>query len=159
MEYVERVYPYAEVHKLMSRRFWLVSFDELVGDRNLRRIVAHRNLACTGVELALSWLCWYEGNIFVDLQCAVADLRYAHPWRVTSLVLAMVCEFPDVCVSDLEYVRIGSRLLERIESEYRIGKSCCFNLYHHLCLLIAHLLVYGEPTIPSYAPSRPCGKP
>ena len=123
MEYVEGVYPYAEVHKLMSKRFWLVSFDELVGDRNLRRIVAHRNLACTGVELALSWLCWYEGNIFVDLQCAVADLRYAHPWRVTSLVLAMVCEFPDVCVSDLEYVRIGSRLLERIESEYNIGKN------------------------------------
>ena len=38
MEYVEGDYPYAEVHKLMSKRFWLVSFDELVGDRNLRRI-------------------------------------------------------------------------------------------------------------------------
>ena len=40
-----------------------------------------------------------------------------------------------------------------------IMMCCCLNLYHHLRLLIAHLLVYGEPTIPSYAPSRPCGKP
>ena len=57
MESVQGVYPYGEVHQLLSRRFWLVSFDELVGDRQLRRIVVHRGLACSGVELALSWLC------------------------------------------------------------------------------------------------------
>ena len=54
MESVQGVYPYGEVHQLLSRRFWLVSFDELVGDRQLRRIVIRRGLACSGVELTLS---------------------------------------------------------------------------------------------------------
>ena len=37
---------------------------------------------------------------------------------MTGLVLAMVCEFSGVCGSDLEYVKVGSRLLEKIQLEY-----------------------------------------
>jgi len=54
MESVQGVYPYDEIHQLLAQRFCTVSFDMLVGDRNLRRIVNRRGLECSGVELALS---------------------------------------------------------------------------------------------------------
>ena len=49
----------------------------------------------------------------------------------------------------------------------KINRTCsimaCWRLnsHHRLCLLIAHLSVYGGPTIPAYAPprARPCETP
>ena len=81
-------------------------------------------MACSGVELALSWLSWYEGNIVVDLHCGVADERYVHPWRVTSSVLSGVCDFSGLRSLDLEYVKIGSRLLDKIQKEYSDSYGC-----------------------------------
>ena len=117
-----REYPYPEVHKLMSSRMGVVGYSKYVEHRQLRRVVGLRGLQCTGVELGLSWLAWYEGNIVVDGYVREADRLYDHPWRVTSLLRSGVCTLDGVDVDDLEYVVVADRLFRKIvvdwESEH-----------------------------------------
>ena len=104
-------YPYDDVHQMLSKSYGEASYSALVGCRGLRRIAERRHLGCSGVELGQSWLAWYEGNIVVDELCRAADSQCAHPWRVTSLVRAGVCNLSGVDSGVLSYVVACSQLL------------------------------------------------
>lgn len=116
-------YPYDDVHQMLSRSYGEASYSALVGCRGLRRIAERRHLGCSGVELGQSWLAWYEGNIVVDELCRAADSQCAHPWRVTSLIRAGVCNLCGMDSGVLGYVVACSQLLARIRSGYGDGKE------------------------------------
>ena len=102
----------------MTAKMGVLGYSDYVGLRQLRRFVGSRRLSCSGVELGLSWIAWYEGNIVVDGYAQEADRLYEYPWRVTSLLRSGVCVLKGVNVTDLEYVVLGDRLFRKIVDDW-----------------------------------------
>ena len=92
-----REYPYPEVHKLMSSKMGVLGYSDYVELRQLRRVVGLRSLQCTGVELGLSWLAWYEGNIVVDGYVEEADRVYEHPCMASNQSTTIWCLYSGWC--------------------------------------------------------------